>query len=84
MSLAGPAIQRAVPPERRGAASGIVVSGVGGGIALGAALLPPLLAWGPSAGWLGLAALTALLWAFAQPRFPADPGGQAAPGPLRG
>jgi predicted MFS family arabinose efflux permease len=82
MSLAGPAIQRAVPPERRGAASGVVVSGVAGGIVLGAALLPPLLAWGPSAGWLGLAGLTALLWAFAQGRFPADPGGQAAALPV--
>jgi predicted MFS family arabinose efflux permease len=82
MSLAGPAIQRAVPPERRGAASGVVVSGVAGGIVLGAALLPPLLAWGPSAGWLGLAGLTALLWAFAQGRFPRDPGGQAAAQPV--
>ncbi|MDB5414750.1 MAG: transporter [Rubritepida sp.] len=76
MSLAGPAVQRAVPPERRGAASGVVVGGVAGGIALGSLVLPPLLLIGPSAGWLGLAALTALLWAFAQPRFPADPGGQ--------
>lgn len=82
MSLAGPAIQRAVPPERRGAASGVVVSGVAGGIVLGAALLPPLLASGPSAGWLGLAALTALLWAFAQRRFPRDPGGQMAAQPV--
>ncbi|UPY36466.1 YbfB/YjiJ family MFS transporter [Sediminicoccus sp. KRV36] len=76
MSLAGPAIQRAVPPERRGAASGVVVSGVAGGIVLGSLLLPPLLHAGPSAGWLGIAALTALLWAFAQPRFPRDAGGQ--------
>lgn len=76
MSLAGPAIQRAVPPERRGAASGVVISGVAGGVVLGALLLPPLLIWGPSAGWLGLAALTAALWAFAQRRFPDDPGGQ--------
>lgn len=78
MSLAGPAIQRAVPAERRGLASGVVVSGVGGGIFLGAALLPPLLLSGPSAGWLGLAGLTALLWAFAQPRFPRDPAGRGA------
>ncbi len=82
MSLAGPAIQRAVPPERRGAASGVVVSGVAGGVVLGSLLLPPLLSWGPSAGWLGLAGLTALLWAFAQRRFPRDPGGQAAAQPV--
>lgn len=80
MSLAGPAIQRAVPPERRGAASGIVVSGVAGGVVLGAALLPVLLAWGPGAGWLGIAAVTALLWAFAQRHFPPDPAGHALAG----
>jgi len=77
MSLAGPAVQRAVEPARRGAASGIVVSGVAGGIMLGALAMPPLLLLGPGAGWLGLALLTVLLWAFAQPRFPADPAGQA-------
>ena len=82
MSLAGPAIQRAVPPERRGAASGLVVSGVAGGVVLGATLLPALLAWGPSAGWLGIAGLAALLWVFAQPRFPRDPGGQAVAQPV--
>jgi MFS family permease len=52
MSLAGPAVQRAVEPERRGAASGIVIAGVGGGAALGALVLPPLLLGGPvPAGW---------------------------------
>lgn len=87
MSLAGPAVQRAVAPERRGAASGVVVSGVAGGIVLGALLLPALLIWGPSAGWLGLAGLTALLWGFAQPRFPSDPSGRdaaATPPPMAG
>ena len=73
MSLAGPAVQRAVPAAQRGAASGIVVSGVGGGIILGAGALPGLLLWGPSAGWLGIAGFTALLWLFAQRRFPDDP-----------
>lgn len=73
MGLAGPAAQRAVPPERRGAASGIVVAGVGCGIVTGAVLLPPLLALGPSAGWLGLAALAGGLAVFAHGRFPADP-----------
>lgn len=76
MSLAGPAVQRAVAPGRRGAASGVVVSGVAIGVVLGALAVPALLPWGPSAGWLGLAGLVALLWAFAQPRFPSDPAGQ--------
>jgi len=39
MSLAGPAVQRAVPAGRSGAASGLVIAGVGGGIALGALAL---------------------------------------------
>jgi predicted MFS family arabinose efflux permease len=80
MSLAGPAVQRAVRPEWRGRAAGVVVSGVGTGIALGAVVLPPLLRLGPVAGWLGLAALVAGLWALAARRLPGDAGG----GPPRG
>lgn len=80
MSLAGPAVQRAVRPEARGRAAGVVVSGVGAGIALGALALPPLLRLGPAAGWLGLAVLVAALWALAARRLPADAGG----GPPRG
>jgi predicted MFS family arabinose efflux permease len=80
MSLAGPAVQRGVPPAWRGRASGLVIAGVGGGISLGALAVPALLGLGVSAAWLGLAALTAALWAWAQPRFPADVGG----GPPRG
>jgi predicted MFS family arabinose efflux permease len=85
MSLAGPAVQRALPPATRGRAAGVVIAGVGGGIVLGAVALPPLLTLGPAAGWLGLAALTAALWAFAHRYFPADaPGGvpRIAPPPL--
>jgi predicted MFS family arabinose efflux permease len=74
MSLAGPAVQRAVEPARRGAASGIVIAGVGGGVALGALVLPFLLTGGPTLGWLGLGALAAALWGFAHRRFPADAG----------
>ncbi|HZH46223.1 MAG TPA: YbfB/YjiJ family MFS transporter, partial [Roseococcus sp.] len=77
MSLAGPAVQRAVEPERRGAASGIVIAGVGGGVALGALVLPALLMGGPVLGWLGLAALAAALWGFAHRRFPEDAGAPA-------
>ncbi|MCU0888308.1 MAG: MFS transporter [Rubritepida sp.] len=80
MSLAGPAVQRAVPPGLRGRAAGVVVAGVGGGIALGATAVPLLLTLGVSGTWLGLAALTGLIWLAAQRRFPADAGG----GPPRG
>ena len=76
MSLAGPAAQRAAPPSLRGTASGIVMGGVAVGIAAGALAVPALLLAGPSAAWLGLAGLVALLWLYAQPRFPADPGGR--------
>ncbi|WP_421992154.1 YbfB/YjiJ family MFS transporter [Roseococcus sp.] len=77
MSLAGPAAQRAAPPSLRGTASGIVMGGVAAGIAAGALAVPLLLLVGPSTAWLGLAGLVALLWIYAQPRFPADPGGRA-------
>lgn len=80
MSLAGPAAQRAAPPSLRGTASGIVVGGVAAGIAAGALAVPALLLVGPSTAWLGLAALVAALWLFAQPRFPADPGGRTEGG----
>lgn len=79
MSLAGPAVQRAVRPEWRGRAAGVVVAGVGAGISLGAAVLPGLLLLGPSAGWLGIALLVALLWGAAARHLPAD----AAGGPPR-
>jgi len=80
MSLAGPAAQRAAPPSLRGTASGIVVGGVAVGIAMGALAVPALLLVGPSTAWLGLAGLVAGLWLFAQPRFPADPGGRTEGG----
>jgi predicted MFS family arabinose efflux permease len=80
MSLAGPAAQRAAPPSLRGTASGIVVGGIAVGIAAGALAVPALLLVGPSTAWLGLAALVAGLWIFAQPRFPADPGGRTEGG----
>ncbi|MBL6456593.1 YbfB/YjiJ family MFS transporter [Belnapia sp. T6] len=70
MALAGPATQAAVAPTRRGAAGGVVIAGVGIGIATGAVAVPALLPGGLSATWLGLALLVALLWAFAHPRWP--------------
>jgi predicted MFS family arabinose efflux permease len=70
MALAGPAAQASVAPHRRGAAGGIVIAGVGTGIAAGALLVPALLPHGLPAAWGGLAAAVALLWAFAHPRWP--------------
>jgi hypothetical protein len=56
------------------------MGGVALGIAAGALAVPALLLAGPSTAWLGLAALVAALWIFAQPRFPADPGGRTEGG----
>lgn len=70
MALAGPATQASVPPTRRGAAGGIVIAGVGIGIAAGALAVPALLGAGVAAAWLGLALLVALLWAAAHPHWP--------------
>ena len=84
MALAGPATQASVPLARRGAAGGIVIAGVGIGIATGAMLVPALLPAGLPATWLGLAALVALLWALAHARWPVmDLTGAAAEPPPR-
>lgn len=70
MALAGPATQASVPPARRGAAGGVVIAGVGSGIAGGALLVPALLPVGLPATWLGLALLVLLLWLLARPHWP--------------
>ena len=70
MALAGPATQASVPPAQRGAAGGLVIAGVGSGIATGALLVPALLPAGLPATWLGLAGLVLLLWGLARPRWP--------------
>src|SRR4051794_27965514 len=70
MALAGPATQASVPPARRGTAGGVVIAGVGSGIATGALLVPALLPAGLPATWLGLAGLVLLLWWLARPRWP--------------
>lgn len=84
MALAGPAVQGSVAPARRGAAGGVVISGVGTGIAAGALLVPALLPTGLPWTWLGLGAAVLLLWLFAHPRWPDPPataaGGAAADG----
>jgi predicted MFS family arabinose efflux permease len=86
VALAGPAAQASVVPERRGAAAGMVMGGVGAGIALGAVLVPAFLPLGVTATWLALSGLVALLWAYAHPRWPDMPmrapaGAPAAPMP---
>lgn len=73
MGQAGPAVLAVVPQARRGAAGGVVIGGVGFGVALGAILVPALVPVGLPATWLGLAVLVLLLWAFAHPRWPAPP-----------
>ncbi|TCZ58726.1 YbfB/YjiJ family MFS transporter [Roseicella aquatilis] len=70
MALAGPASQASVPLAQRGAAGGVVIAGVGSGIAAGALAVPALLAGGLAATWLGLAGLVLLLWALARPHWP--------------
>jgi len=74
MALAGPAAQAVVPPARRALAGGVLTSGVGCGVVVGALAVPALLSGGgvPWA-WLGLAALAALAWALARPRWPDPP-----------
>jgi predicted MFS family arabinose efflux permease len=73
MGQAGPAVLAVVPMARRGMAGGVVIAGVGAGVALGAVAVPALVPAGLPATWLGLALLVLLLWGFAHPRWPAPP-----------
>lgn len=73
MALAGPAVQASVPPASRGAASGIVMTGVGTGVIAGGLAVPLLLAGGLPAAWLGLAAATAAIWLVVRPAWPDPP-----------
>jgi predicted MFS family arabinose efflux permease len=70
MVLAGPAVQLAVPLQRRGLAAGIMFTGVGAGIVTGAVLVPALLPLGLPATWLALAGTGVLLTAFSWRRWP--------------
>jgi predicted MFS family arabinose efflux permease len=80
MTLAGPAVQAAVEPGRRGTASGLVIAGVASGITFGALGMPWLLLGGPALAWglLGLVALAVWVWATRHwPRVPAPVAGMA-------
>jgi len=79
MGLAGPSVQAVTPPEGRGRAGGLVLFGVGGGITLGALLVPLLLQGGVSLAWLGLALVTLVLWLLMRPFWPRPPAAETAP-----
>lgn len=75
MAIAGPAVQGAVPPARRGLAGGIVITGVGAGIVVSALAMPWFLSAGVGTAWLGLGAITAVLAIAAGPSWPSTPVG---------
>ena len=77
MALAGPAVQASVAPARRGAAGGVVIAGVGSGVAAGALLVPALLPVGLPATWIGLGAAVLLLWAIRAPALAGPAFGEA-------
>lgn len=72
MVLAVPAVLAVTAAERRGRAAGIVITGVGLGIAAAGTVVPALAGAGPRAIWLGLAAIAALLAAYAWIAIPDD------------
>ncbi|WP_299564285.1 YbfB/YjiJ family MFS transporter [Enterovirga sp.] len=84
MALAGPAVQGAVSPARRGLAGGIVMTGVGAGVVVASVAAPLLLRAGISEAWLALAVIVGLLWAAAGRVFPATPVPRVAGSPPAG
>lgn len=71
MVLAAPLVLPYVPGERRGLAGGIILAGVGLGIALSGTLVPLLLHGGLVAAWCGLGAVATVLTLFAWTGWPA-------------
>ncbi len=69
-----------VPVSRRGLAGGLIITGVGLGIAASGSVVPLLIRWGLTQAWLGLAAASGALTLFAWRRWPGAPPPQA-PGP---
>ncbi|WP_374440456.1 YbfB/YjiJ family MFS transporter [Stella sp.] len=79
MVLAVPAVLALTPPERRGRAAGIVITGVGLGIAAAGAVVPIAARFGPAAVWIALAAAALLLTVHVWVAIPRDrplPAGQ--------
>ena len=77
MGLAGPLLLAATSPERRGALSGHLYAGVGLGLILSGLAVPPLLALGLPAAWLGVGFMALVATALGWGGWPV----QAAPGP---
>lgn len=80
MILAPSSVLAHVPPERRGLASGVILTGVGLGVAASGTLVPLLLTVGLTQTWLGLAAVCLALAAYAWRAWPDI----QAPAPLPG
>ena len=73
MILAPSCVMAHVPPGRRGLASGLMITGVGLGIATSGTLVPLLLRWGLPEAWLGLAAIALVLTLVSWRAWPAAP-----------
>ena len=61
MVLAVPAVLAATPPAKRGRAAGVVITGIGLGIAMAGTVVPAVAQAGPTFVWLVLAAMAFLL-----------------------
>ena len=84
MIVAPSSVLSHVPPARRGLAGGLIVTGVGLGIAASGTLVPLLIRWGLAQAWLGLAAVSLALTVFAWRGWPgAAPASVAAEGAPR-
>ena len=79
MILAPSAALTMVPAGRRGLAGGLMVTGVGLGIAASGTLVPVLIHWGLTEAWLGLALTCFLLTGVAWGAWPATPAPRPAP-----
>lgn len=65
MVLAVPMVLAITPPERRGRVAGVVITGVGTGVAMTGTVVPALAQYGLNVVWLTLAFLAALLTVYA-------------------
>lgn len=72
MVLAVPMVLGATPAHQRGRVAGVVITGVGLGVAASGTIVPAVAAQGLTVVWLALAATAALLTAYAWFLLPAD------------